>query len=212
MQLNRSSVHHIITDPAYPREYLVFFEHLARLAPIWLKPGGSLVVMSGQSYLPEVFAALAKSGLMYRWTFSCETNSGPRTQIYDRKILPQYKPLLWYVKGDCKDLDWTGDVIKGGDGNDKRFHRWGQGEVQMEEIVRRVSLRGQVILDPFCGGGTTGVAALRLGRQFIGIDIDEKCIAQTADRLNDVHADCRIGCRHIFINAGHGRKFGAPLG
>jgi hypothetical protein len=128
-------------------------------------------------------AALAKSGLMYRWTFCCETNSGPSTQIFDRRILPKWKPILWYVKGNCDDLEWTGDVIESDGDNDKRFHRWGQSEAQMEEIVRRVSLPGQTILDPFCGGGTTGVAALRLGRQFVGIDIDEKCIAQTAYRL-----------------------------
>ena len=52
----------------------------------------------------------------------------------------------------------------------------------MGEIVKRVSLPGQTILDPFCGGGTTGVAALRLGDNSFGIDIDEKCIAQTAER------------------------------
>ena len=93
------------------------------------------------------------------------------------------------MKGSCDDLEWTSDVIASGDGDDKRFHKWGQSEIQFEEIVRRVSLPGQTILDPFCGGGTTGVAALRLGRQFIGIDIDEKAIATTAERLSKIECD-----------------------
>ena len=177
------SVDHIITDIPYPGKYLPVVEQLGRRAAVWLKPGGSLIVMSGQSFLPEVLAALAKSGLRYRWTLCCETNSGPRTQIYDRHILPKWKPVLWYVKGGFHELEWTGDVIPGGDGNDKRFHDWGQSEVQMAWLVERVSLPEQIILDPFCGGGTTDVAALRLGRQFIGIDIDEKAIATTAERL-----------------------------
>jgi hypothetical protein len=185
-------VDHIITDLPYPKEYLQFVEHLARLAPIWLKPGGSLVVMSGQCFLPEVFAALSRSGLMYRWTLCCEAKSGASPSIPERHIFPRWKPLLWYVKGSCDDLEWTSDLIASGErSDDKLFHKWGQSETQFEELVTRVSLPGQVILDPFCGGGTTGVAALRLGRQFIGIDIDEKAIATTAERLSKVECDAQ---------------------
>jgi site-specific DNA-methyltransferase (adenine-specific) len=42
---------------------------------------------------------------------------------------------------------------------------------------------GEVILDPFCGSGTTGVAALRLGRRFIGIEKDSKYAALARDRI-----------------------------
>src|SRR4051812_42664249 len=152
------SVDAIVTDPAYPRKYLTCFEHLAHRALEWLKPGGSLIVMSGQSYLPQVFAALQKSGLTYRWTFSCLTIGRENTQIFDRHIIPKWKPVLWYTKGDCAHLPWTGDVIQP-DAKDKRFHRWGQSVTQMEWMVERASVPGHLILDPFCGGGTTGVAA-----------------------------------------------------
>ena len=52
------SVDHMITDPPY--SYLPCFEHLARRAPEWLKPGGSLLVMSGQSYLPTGLRGVRK--------------------------------------------------------------------------------------------------------------------------------------------------------
>jgi len=187
--IERESVDGIITDLPYEKKSLECFQHLARLAPLWLRPGGSLLVMTGQSFLPEVLAALQTSGLAYRWPLCCLTDSGPRTQIWDRRIMPKWKPVLWFVKGTCDDLPWIGDVIESGDGNDKRFHRWGQSERQFERLIELASLPGQTILDPFCGGGTTGVAALRLGRQFIGIDIDEKSVAQTAARLNDLNSD-----------------------
>jgi len=42
----------------------------------------------------------------------------------------------------------------------------------LERIVRATTMPGDLVLDPFCGSGTTGVAAIRLGRRFVGIDSD----------------------------------------
>lgn len=46
-------------------------------------------------------------------------------------------------------------------------------EALLERIVLASTNEGDLILDPFCGSGTTGVAALRHGRRFIGIDMDK---------------------------------------
>ena len=53
----------------------------------------------------------------------------------------------------------------------------------MIEIVERFTTAGQVILDPFLGGGTTGVAALRRDRIFIGADINATAVETTRERL-----------------------------
>ena len=42
----------------------------------------------------------------------------------------------------------------------------------IEPCVLAGSRRGGIVLDPFCGSGTTGVAAMRHGREFVGIDIN----------------------------------------
>lgn len=50
---------------------------------------------------------------------------------------------------------------------------------------------GDIVLDPFMGSGTTGVAALTLGRRFIGIELDQKHFDTACDRIAAAAADSR---------------------
>lgn len=173
----------IITDPPYPREYLYLYGVLAETAAAILSPGGSLLVMTGQSYLPEIIE-LMKPHLNYQWALAYLTPGGQAVQLWDNKVITFWKPVLWFVKGKYKG-DWIGDVIKSAvNDNDKRYHDWGQSESGMAELIEKFTDPGQTILDPFCGGGTTGVVAVRLNRRFIGIDIDPEAIRTTAERLS----------------------------
>ena len=57
----------------------------------------------------------------------------------------------------------------------------------LERIVLATSEEGDLILDPFCGSATTGVAALSHGRRFIGIDSEQKYLEQCAiPRIKDI--------------------------
>jgi len=53
----------------------------------------------------------------------------------------------------------------------------------LERIILMSTDENDIVLDPFVGTGTTVIAAKRLGRRFIGIDIDEKYVAITKDKL-----------------------------
>ena len=55
-----ASVDVILTDPPYGKEFLPLWASLAPFAVHALKPGGSLLAMSGHLWLPEVFAALTQ--------------------------------------------------------------------------------------------------------------------------------------------------------
>jgi len=178
------SVDVIITDPPYSRGYLPLYETLARVSSQILKPGGSLLVMCGQSYLPDIFNLMCPF-MRYQWTLAYLTLGGQAAQLWDRNINTFWKPVLWFVNGEYKGK-WNGDVLKSAvNNNDKRFHSWGQSVSGMLDIVTRFSNPGDIILDPFCGAGTTGVAAIREGRSFIGFDIDPEQIAITKGRLHD---------------------------
>lgn len=55
----------------------------------------------------------------------------------------------------------------------------------IENIIRIASNEGDVVLDPFCGSGTTLVAASLMKREFIGIDISKDAVELTRNRLEN---------------------------
>ena len=57
----------------------------------------------------------------------------------------------------------------------------------LKRIIESSTDKNAIILDPFCGSGTTGIASTILGdRKFIGIEFDEQYISTTKSRYNDV--------------------------
>ncbi|MCI0660700.1 MAG: hypothetical protein L0220_06475 [Acidobacteria bacterium] len=59
LHIANDSIDFIITDPPYSKEYLPLYAALSETAARVLKPGGSLVCLAGQSYIPEILPMLA---------------------------------------------------------------------------------------------------------------------------------------------------------
>jgi site-specific DNA-methyltransferase (adenine-specific) len=170
----------IITDPPYPKEFLPLWEVLAQRAKEWLKPGGLLIAMSGQSYLDEIYEMMS-THLEYYWTAAYLTPGQP-TPLRTRNVNTTWKPLLIYSNGKYSGKIF-GDVFVS-DGNDKDFHKWGQSISGMTDIVKKICLPGQYILDPFCGAGTTGIAALNGECLFDGLEFDADNVNISKGRLS----------------------------
>ena len=64
----------------------------------------------------------------------------------------------------------------------------------LERLLLMSTDEGDIILDPFIGTGTTAIAAKKLGRKFIGIDIDPKYIEITNRKLEEVEPTLINGC------------------
>jgi site-specific DNA-methyltransferase (adenine-specific) len=70
---------------------------------------------------------------------------------------------------------------------EKRFgkHPTQKPEALLDRIIRASSNTGDLVLDPFCGSGTTGVLSARLRRRFVGFDIDENYLDLAVKRIED---------------------------
>ena len=66
-----------------------------------------------------------------------------------------------------------------------------------EELARRIiqlfSFKGDVVLDPFNGAGTTTLVSKKLGRPYIGIDISERYCQIAEERLNPPQQELNVG-------------------
>jgi hypothetical protein len=179
-----NSVALIFTDPPYDRNSVPMFSDLAKLAGRVLVDGGSLVTFCGQYVLPEVMNSLS-SHLRYFWICCCQ-HTGNFAQMREYGIKVAWKPLLWFVKGTFRrDREtWVTDLIAS---NKEKFaHDWQQSEIEASYFIETLTLPGEIVLDPFCGGGTTSVAAKKLNRHWLTFDIDPVAVRKTQERLQAV--------------------------
>lgn len=177
---NKGEAAAIITDPPYADDSLDLYEELGSLAEFCLRPGGSLLAMVGQAHLPTVSAILG-TYLTYHWTIAYLMGGG-QSMMYQLKVNVAWKPVLWFVKGAYAGPAVT-DVVRAEAAEKERFV-WQQGTAGFAHLVSAFSRPGDLIVDPMMGTATTGVAAVALGRRFVGIDIDEKRVASAKIRLS----------------------------
>lgn len=123
----------------------------------------------------------------------CFTHS-TETILWARKNEKKSRQFFNYQKmkemnggKQMKDV-WTGSLTKPSEKTEGK-HSTQKPEYLLERIVLASTEEGQVILDPFCGSGTTGMEAVRFGRKFIGIDVSEEYLEISKRRLEKVLND-----------------------
>lgn len=173
-----------------------------------LKPEGSIWVIGSYHNVFRLGAAIQDLGF---WVLNdiIWRKSNPMPNFKGTRFTNAHETLIWAARSrDQKRYtfnydalkafnedtqmrsDWTfalctGDErIKDADG--KKAHPTQKPEALLHRVLLSATRPGDVVLDPFFGTGTTGAAAKRLGRHYIGIERDETYAAVAETRIASV--------------------------
>ena len=185
------SVDLIFTDPPYPKEFHYLYKWLAGEAVRVLKPNGFLIAYAGP-YWKDVVMGYFGNELQYFYDFIL-VHKGNTSILWPRKIISGYKSVLCYHKKGEKPLPQMNVLGQwDGTGGDKRFHLWGQEETSARYYVDCFTKPGDTVVDYFLGGGTTAEVCKRLGRKFIGIEIEPKYFDIACERIENAQRQERL--------------------
>ncbi len=175
-----------------------------------LKQNGSLWISGTYHSIYTCGFALQKQGWhMINDICWYKPNASPNLSC--RMFTASHETLLWARKDKrtkhtfnydaMKNGSWSNDFIKKSGkqmrsiwaintpkNGEKKYgkHPTQKPEALLERIILASSNEGDIVLDPFCGSATTGVAALRHNRKFVGIDLEKEYLDKFAiPRLND---------------------------
>jgi hypothetical protein len=173
----------IFSDAPFVNEALSVWSDLSALADRVLKPGGLCLTYTGQAFLPQIHQALGQH-LEYLWECSIRHTGGNRL-FRKYHIFNTWQPMVVYGKPPLK-VWWSyfSDMVSGG--KEKELHEWQKAEAEGKYYIEVLCPVNGVVLDPFMGSGTTGVAAVELGRNFIGIEIDPVAFASAKERIEQI--------------------------
>jgi site-specific DNA-methyltransferase (adenine-specific) len=105
--------------------------------------------------------------------------------IYTRSGMPRYKRYLDEMAGTPLTSVWTDIPPINSQAQERLGYPTQKPVALLERIIGASSNAGDIVLDPFCGCGTTIHAAQKLGRAWIGIDITHLAISLIERRLKD---------------------------
>ncbi len=160
-----------------------------------MKPSATLWVIGSYHNIFRVGSMLQDLGF---WILNDVVwrKSNPMPNFRGRRFTNAHETLIWAardasakgytfnyeaLKAGNEDVqvrsDWTlalctgEERLKGGDG--KKLHPTQKPEALLARVILSSSRPDDLVLDPFCGTGTTGAVAKRLGRRFVGIEREQ---------------------------------------
>jgi site-specific DNA-methyltransferase (adenine-specific) len=139
---------------------------------------------------------------VWRWTKERMQKAYKQGLIYQSKpgAVPQEKRYLDEMEGQPLSDDWSDVEHLHGANAEALGYPTQKPVALLERIIKASSNPGDIVLDPFCGCGTTIDAAEKLGRQWIGIDVTQLAISLIKNRLLDTY-----GRRLKFASGSEGR-------
>jgi len=143
-----------------------------------LKEGGACYIYCRWDKWGELLEAVKRVGFKLKNMIVLK-KSGRGMGDLKGQYAPQHELILFCTKGrhelvfPIKRITdvWDVKVLFSAR---KRFHPNQKHESMIQPIIENSSYKGDIVLDPFFGSGTTGVVCKRLDRKFIGIEVDRE--------------------------------------
>ncbi|HLY04489.1 MAG TPA: site-specific DNA-methyltransferase [Rhizomicrobium sp.] len=188
------------------------FEDYDRFTRAWLKAARRVLKDTGAIWVIGSYHNIFRVGAILQdlgfWILNDVVwrKSNPMPNFRGRRYTNAHETLIWAAKARggknytfnyeaMKSLnddlqmrsDWTlpicagGERLKNADGG--KAHSTQKPESLLHRVIVGSTKRGDVILDPFFGSGTTGAVARRLGRHFIGIERDRDYARIARERI-----------------------------
>ena len=153
-----------------------------------LNKNGSFIVFNAWKNLGDIARYAENLGLVTKDMIRLE-KSNPMPRNRDRRYITDYECAIWFTMPNAKWVfnrqDDKYQRPKFVHSIDKWLHPTQKSLALMTDLVKIHSNKGDVILDPFMGSGSTGVAAKQLDRNFIGIELDETYFNIAKNRIEE---------------------------
>lgn len=141
-----------------------------------LKDGSHCYVMTNHINLINMLNTFTQSGFHFIKSLVWDKGNKIMGQYY----MSQFEYILFFRKGKGIKINHCGtsDILsvpnkKLKDSNGKNLHDTEKPVELMKILIDNSSKENDIVIDPFMGIGSTGVAAKELNRRFVGIEIDE---------------------------------------
>ena len=154
-----------------------------------LKKGGNIIIFNDWKNMSYIKDELLKCGCLIKEMIIWK-KSNPMPRNRDRLYVTSCEFAIWATKGKGWTYNRQRETYENTIfeypvvGSKKRFHPTQKPIELMNDLVKIHSNENDIILDPFCGSGTTLVSAKKLGRQYIGFDLDNNYCDITKNRIN----------------------------
>lgn len=209
---NKVTVDHIITDPPYniskennfntlktPRKGVDFgewdrnfdlFSWIPKYEQI-LSKNGSMIIFCSYRYMSFIINTLEQNNLIVK-DIIVWRKKNPMPRNIERRYVQDMEFALWAVKKGSK---WVFNKSKKEPylrgfyetstvaGKERTIHPAQKSLKLMTDIIKIHTNKNQIVLDPFMGSGTTGVACLLNSRKFIGIELDKTFFDLASNRI-----------------------------
>jgi DNA modification methylase len=192
-QFNSESVDFVLTDPPYVKSYRSrdgrmvrndnnfawlkpAFEQLYRI----LKPHRFCVCFYGWAHAEKFLEAFCHSGFRIAGHLSF-----PKRYISGKRYLAyQHEAAYLLAKGEPTQPQYAlADVIEWRDYPKNELHPTQKPLSVLTPLIKAFSRPGDLVLDPFCGSGSTLLAAKIKGRAFVGVELDPSYFEIARSRL-----------------------------